>query len=162
MMTEAQRQTAWAPWIRDLAEMLELCLVEAKPRRVETLTPWTPCLWKASPYHVILREQPLAPNLLGEGGKSKELISTPTISKRIAGKAGGSTAGGNRLLPEVGQVADHRAHLLSQWAAPKVRQLCKVEEQTANHHKMLTEGGWLKDHWPCLRERGQGKETNPQ
>jgi hypothetical protein len=30
MATGIQKQTAWAPWIRDLAEMLETCLTEVK------------------------------------------------------------------------------------------------------------------------------------
>jgi hypothetical protein len=62
----------------------------------------------------------------------------------------------------IGQVVVHKTHLLSQWATSKVRQHCKIEKQSANHHSMLTSGGRLTDHWPCPRERGQGKETSPQ
>jgi hypothetical protein len=52
------------------------------------------------------------------------------------------TRAGDRPLPEVWQVVDHRTHLLGQWAAPKVRRLSNVEEQTANHHNMLTVESW--------------------
>jgi hypothetical protein len=37
-----------------------------------------------------------------------------TFSKQMAGKAEGPTAGSDKPLPEVGQVVDHKAHLLSQ------------------------------------------------
>jgi hypothetical protein len=49
-----------------------------------------------------------------EAGRSKELIYPRTISKQMAGKAGRPTTVGDKPLPEVGQVADHKAHLLSQ------------------------------------------------
>jgi hypothetical protein len=44
----------------------------------------------------------------------------------------------------------------------KVKWYCKIENQSANHHNMLTAGGQLMDHWPCPRQRGWGKETKPQ
>jgi hypothetical protein len=40
-----------------------------------------------------------------------------TISKQMAGKAEGQQRVGNKPLPEVGQVVDHKAHLLTQSAA---------------------------------------------
>jgi hypothetical protein len=53
---------------------------------------------------------------------------------------------GDKPLPEVGQVVDHKTHLLRQRATPKIKLLCKIEKETANHHNILTEGGHLKDH----------------
>jgi hypothetical protein len=53
---------------------------------------------------------------------------------------------GDKPWPETGQVVVHKAHHLSQRAIPKVKQPCKIEKQTANHHNMLTAEGWLKDH----------------
>jgi hypothetical protein len=69
---------------------------------------------------------------------------------------------GDKLLLKIGQVVVQKAHLLSQWATSKVKQPCKIEKQTANHHNTLTAGSQLTDHWPCPRERGWGKETSPQ
>jgi hypothetical protein len=69
---------------------------------------------------------------------------------------------GDKPLPEARQVADHKAHLLSQWAAPNVNLLRKIEKQTANHHNMLTvEASWWNTD-PTPEEVGQGKETSPQ
>jgi hypothetical protein len=53
---------------------------------------------------------------------------------------------GDKPLPEVGQVAVHKAHLLSQSATLNVKWLCKIEKQTANQHNMLTARGWLMDY----------------
>jgi hypothetical protein len=47
---------------------------------------------------------------------------------------------------------------LISWASDKHPK----SNNTANHHNTLTAGSWLTDHWPCPRERGQGKETSPQ
>jgi hypothetical protein len=44
----------------------------------------------------------------------------------------------DRLLPEVGKELRWQTTRPSPWA-PTVRQLCRVEEQTVNHHNMLTE-----------------------
>jgi hypothetical protein len=68
---------------------------------------------------------------------------------------------GDKLLPEIRQIAVHKAHLLSQWAISKVRWHCKIEKQSANQHNMLTAKSQLMDLWPCPRERAQGKETAP-
>jgi hypothetical protein len=65
-------------------------------------------------------------------------------------------------LPEIEQTVVHKAHLLSLWATSKVKQLCKIEKQSANQHKTLTKERQLTDFWPCPRERVQGKETSPQ
>jgi hypothetical protein len=50
MVTGTQTQTAWAPWIRDLAETLVTHVPKA-------LAPWTPSLWKDSSFHSILKEK---------------------------------------------------------------------------------------------------------
>jgi hypothetical protein len=34
----------------------------------------------------------------------------------------------DKLLPEIGQISVHRAHLLSQGAASKVKEHCKIEK----------------------------------
>jgi hypothetical protein len=65
----------------------------------------------------------------------------------MAGKAGRPTAGGDKPLPETGQVADHKAHLLSQSQIQKFKNSkSKFKKQTANHHNKLTAGEWLTDH----------------
>jgi hypothetical protein len=78
--------------------------------------------------------------------RDKELISAQTISKHMLERHEGQKQVGNKPLPEAGQVVDHKDHLLSQLAAPKVKLLCKIEKQTANHHNMLIVGGWLIGH----------------
>jgi hypothetical protein len=55
MVTGTQMQTAWAPWVRDLAETLEPHLVEVKNQGELIL--WTPSPWKASQCHDTLRKQ---------------------------------------------------------------------------------------------------------
>jgi hypothetical protein len=62
---------------------------------------------------------------------------------------------GDKPLPEVGQVADHKAHLLSQWATPKVKQFCKIEKQTVTHSNMLRAGGWV-----TLPQRKEVRQRN--
>jgi hypothetical protein len=42
MVTRAQKQTAWAPWIKNPAEMLELTWCKQSTKENQTLTPWTP------------------------------------------------------------------------------------------------------------------------
>jgi hypothetical protein len=100
--------------------------------------------------------------LTGEGGRSKKLISMWTFSKQKLERQKGWQQAGDKLLPEIGQVVVHKAHLLRQWARYKVKQCCKLEKQSSNHHNMLMAGRQLTDFWPCPRERGQGKETSPQ
>jgi hypothetical protein len=58
----------------------------------------------------------------------------------------GQEGAGDKPLPEARQVAVHKTHLLSHCAAPKVELLHKIENQTANHHNMLTERGQLTEH----------------
>jgi hypothetical protein len=52
----------------------------------------------------------------------------------------------DKPLPEAGQAVNHKAHLLSQSPTPKVKHFHKIENQTANHHNMLTERGQLTEH----------------
>jgi hypothetical protein len=47
-------------------------------------------------------------------GRIKEMIFMQTISKQMAGMAKEPTRAGDRPLPEVWQVVDHRTHLLGQ------------------------------------------------
>jgi hypothetical protein len=65
---------------------------------------------------------------------------------------------GDKLLPEIGQVVDHKAHLLSQWATPKVKHLCKIEKQTVKHHNTLTAGAiwWITE----LAQRNGARKRN--
>jgi hypothetical protein len=98
----------------------------------------------------------------GEGGRSKELISTWTLSKQRLERQKGQQQAGNKPLSEIGQVAVHKAQLLSQWGTYKVKWHCKIEKQSANHHNTLTTGGRLMDHWTCPRERRRNKETSHQ
>jgi hypothetical protein len=79
--------------------------------------------------------------------------------QRLERKKGWQRAGDKP--PEIGQIAVHKAHLLM-WATSKVKQCCKIEKQSANHHNTLTSGSWLTELWSCPRERGWGKEKSPQ
>jgi hypothetical protein len=71
-------------------------------------------------------------------GRGKELTSAQTISEQMLERQEGQEQVGDKPLPEAGQVADHRDHLLSQWAAPKVKLPHKIEKQTVNCHNTLT------------------------
>jgi hypothetical protein len=73
-----------------------------------------------------------------EGGRGREIISPQTISKQTLERQEGWQQAGDKWLLEAGQVADHNDHLLSQWAAPKVKLLQKIEKQTANYPNTLT------------------------
>jgi hypothetical protein len=68
----------------------------------------------------------VAESALEKGGEA----GSQTISKQM-------TAGGDRPLPEVGKEQRWQTTGPSPWA-PTVRQLCSVQEQTANHHNTLT------------------------
>jgi hypothetical protein len=57
MVTGIQMQPPWALWLRELAEMLEPCLVEVKHQGELKLALWTPSPWKTSPCHNTLKEQ---------------------------------------------------------------------------------------------------------
>jgi hypothetical protein len=72
----------------------------------------------------------------------------------------GQQQSGDKPLPEAQQV-DHKAHLLSQWAAPNVNLLRKIEKQTANPHNMLTAGAswWNTD--PAPEEGGARQRNKP-
>jgi hypothetical protein len=96
-----------------------------------------------------------------ESGRGKDLISMGTFSKQRLEKQKGQQWVGDKPLPEIGQIEVHKAHLLSQWATSKVKQHCKIEKQSANQHKMLTAGSWLRDLWLCPTERDWGKEIIP-
>jgi hypothetical protein len=95
-----------------------------------------------------------------ERGRSKELISGQTFSKQMLKWQESREQVGDKPLPKAGQVADHRAYLLSQWAAPKVKMPHKIEKQWT----IIThwQQGGLTEHWPCPRERVWGKEISPQ
>jgi hypothetical protein len=89
------------------------------------------------------------------------LISTGTFSKQRLKRQKGWQRAGDKPLPEIGQIAVHKAHLLSHWATFKVKQHFKIEKQLANQHNTLTAGSWLTDFWPCPKERGWGKKEPP-
>jgi hypothetical protein len=61
-------------------------------------------------------------------GKSKELISMQTFSKQSLESQKGQQQVGDKPLPEIGQVAAHKAHLLSQRTTCKVKKHCKIEK----------------------------------
>jgi hypothetical protein len=63
-----------------------------------------------------------------KGGKGKELISVWTSSKQRLERQKGHQRVGDKLLPEIEQVAVHKTHLLSQWATSKVKWHCKIEK----------------------------------
>jgi hypothetical protein len=96
-----------------------------------------------------------------EAGESKELISMQTFSKQRLERQKGWQQEGDKLLPEIGQVAIHKDHLLSQWATSKVKWHCKIEKYSANHHNTLTAGGQLTDHWPCFGKGDEAKKQAP-
>jgi hypothetical protein len=54
-------------------------------------------------------------------GGSKELISAQTFSKQGLEREKGQQQVDDKLLPEIGQVAIHTVHLLSQRATSKVK-----------------------------------------
>jgi hypothetical protein len=61
MLTGTQPQTTWAPWTRDIAEMLKIHLAEVKHKaqgRAETSAFWSPSSWKFSPHHDLIKELP--------------------------------------------------------------------------------------------------------
>jgi hypothetical protein len=97
-----------------------------------------------------------------EGGSDKELNSEWSFRKQRLERQKGQQWAGDKSLHEIGEVAVHKAHLLSHWETSKVKWHCKIEKQSANHHNTLTAWGQLTDHWPCPRERLWGKETSPQ
>jgi hypothetical protein len=90
-----------------------------------------------------------------EGGSGKELISVQTFSKQKLERQKGQKQACDKLMFEMGQLAVHKAHLLSQQTTSKVKWHCKIEKQSANHHNKLTAGGWVMDCWPCPRERNR-------
>jgi hypothetical protein len=47
-------------------------------------------------------------------GRGQELISVRTLSKQTLERKKGGEQAGNKPVPEAGQIADHRDHLLSQ------------------------------------------------
>jgi uncharacterized protein YqcC (DUF446 family) len=98
----------------------------------------------------------VAKSALEKMGRGNELISTQPFSRQSLERQKGWQWVGDKLLPELGQVVVHKAHLLSQWA---IKQYCKTEKQTANHHNTLIEGGWLTHHWP-LPQRKRARQRN--
>jgi hypothetical protein len=90
-------------------------------------------------------------------GRGKEPnLPKPLINKQQEGQQWV----GERLLPEAGQEQRQQTKGPSPWA-PTVRQLCSIEEQTANHHNMLTgkpvDGSLTL---PLLQGKGGGKDTS--
>jgi hypothetical protein len=71
-----------------------------------------------------------------------------TFSKQRLERQKGWQLAGDKPLPEIEQVAVHKDHLLSQWATSKIKEHCKIEKQSANHHNTLTAGGQLMGHLP--------------
>jgi hypothetical protein len=72
-----------------------------------------------------------------------------TISKQKLERQEGRKKAGNKPFLKAGQIADHRAHILSH-RAHKTELPHKTEKQTANHHNILT------------AERADGTLTLPQ
>jgi hypothetical protein len=99
--------------------------------------------------------------LTGKGRWARSWSSPELSIKNILERQKGQQRVGDKMLPEIGQVAVHKAHFLSQWATSKVKWCCKIEKQSANHHNMLTAGSHLMDLWPCPRERGEAKKQAP-
>jgi hypothetical protein len=93
-----------------------------------------------------------------EGGQGKELISVQTFSKQRLERQKGWLQVGDKLLPEIGQIAVHKAHLLSQWATSKVKRCCKMEKPSANHHNTLTAGS--HDRSLTLPQRKRVRQRN--
>jgi hypothetical protein len=60
----------------------------------------------------------------GQGANLHEL----SVNKQLESQEGQQWVGDKPLL-EARQVADHKGHLLSQWATPKVKWLCKTENK---------------------------------
>jgi hypothetical protein len=58
MATGTQPQTVWALLVRDLAETWRHAWLGKAPGKAKTSAPWIPILWKASPGHNLLKEQP--------------------------------------------------------------------------------------------------------
>jgi hypothetical protein len=62
-----------------------------------------------------------------QGRRIKKLITVRTFSKQSLERKKGRQWVGDKLLPEIGQIVDDKAHL-SQWATLKVKQHCKIEK----------------------------------
>jgi hypothetical protein len=92
--------------------------------------------------------------------KAMEEVWGESLAKRTRTQKGLQWAS-DKPLPETGQVAVHKAHLPSQWATPKVKQHCKIEKQSANHHNTLTTGaGWWITHL-APEKGGKAKKQTP-
>jgi hypothetical protein len=97
---------------------------------------------------------------LEKGGRARSWSPTNFHNQKLERQEGWKWTS-DKLLPEIGQVAVHKVHLLSQWATSKVKQHCKIEKQSANHHNTLTAGGRLMDHWLFPEKRGEAKKQAP-
>jgi hypothetical protein len=75
--------------------------------------------------------------------RGKKLISTQTSVNKWLERQKGQQWAGDKLLPEIGQVAVHKVQLLSQQGTSKVKQHCKIEKQSANHQNMVMADGSL-------------------
>jgi hypothetical protein len=135
MATRAQNQTAWAPWIKNLAEILEPYLVEMKHQGESKSWHLEPL---ASPHHVTLRKQDgcchhqmRAPNLLGrhlanQTGEHQASHGIPT-----------ATPGINQPSP-LGRLTPGKKKLNN-----KLKTSTQQREQ--KHWKPIGEGGRIKE-----------------
>jgi hypothetical protein len=97
----------------------------------------------------------VAESALEKGRGARRWTHAGTISKQIAG---GPIATGGRPLTDVGKEQRQQTTGPSPWA-PTVRRLCSIEEQTANHHYMLTGAAswWITDFVLAPGKRGKAK-----
>jgi hypothetical protein len=99
-----------------------------------------------------------------EKGEEQGTYPMWTINKQMARKPGRPRGGSDKPLPEVRQVVDYKAHLLSRWETPKVKGFCKIEKQTVNHHNTLTAGvnWWITDLAPEKGGEPKSQATSKQ
>jgi hypothetical protein len=98
---------------------------------------------------------PELPKAHHRSGESKVLISAQTYSKKRLKSQKGWQRAGDKPRPEIGQGAVHKAHLLSQWVTSKVKQHCKIEKQSANHHNTLA--AWARCWFTDLAPEKEGE-----
>jgi hypothetical protein len=103
------------------------------------------------------QESESAPEKEGETRSWSPLI----ISKQKLERQKGQQQAGDKPLPEAGQVVDHKAHFLSQWATSKVKWLCKIEKQR-NITACWQQGAGWQNTDPVPEKGCQAKKTSPQ
>jgi hypothetical protein len=86
----------------------------------------------------------------GEVGRSKELVYAWTFSKQRLQRQKGCQLAVDKPLPEIGQIAFYKAHLLSQWPTSKVKQFAKLKnsQQTIITCWQQRAGWWISDLAP--------------